>query len=234
MMKPGYFYFLWEKFIHPDVFKPTIVPYVKALDYSFAAVNFFLANGPGLLLRYPLSETSVVYDVGGFTGNWSEKMIERYNPRIHIFEPNPKSYEILKAKFAGNPKAHTYSFGLAGRSREEDLYVFGMGSSIYKKKKFGSCPVAKVYLQDIKEVVKASDPGEIDLISINIEGGEYELLERMISAGIIGMVKNIQVQFHKFYPGAIQSRKILIKRLAETHRPAWSFPFVWEGWTRRP
>lgn len=37
---------------------------------------------------------------------------------------------------------------------------------------------------------------DIGLMKINIEGGEYELLERMIELGIINKVKDIQIQFH--------------------------------------
>ena len=50
------------------------------------------------------------------------------------------------------------------------------------------------------EFKKASDyiKGKIDLLKINIEGGEYEVLENLIENDLIKNIDNIQIQFHDF------------------------------------
>ena len=74
---------------------------------------------------------------------------------------------------------------------------------------------------------------KIDLMSINIEGGEYELLDRIIEIGMINNIVNIQVQFHQWYPSYKQSdllRKSLQDRLSITHKLTYCYDFVWEDW----
>ena len=73
---------------------------------------------------------------------------------------------------------------------------------------------------------------EIDLIKINIEGGEFELLERMFEQGLVAKCKNIQIQFHDFFPEAKSLRQDIRERLKETHHLTYDYYFVWENWER--
>jgi hypothetical protein len=55
-----------------------------------------------LRLDYDLTEESVVVDVGGFMGDWSEAIEERYHPAIHIFEPVSQYREEIRRRFRGS------------------------------------------------------------------------------------------------------------------------------------
>jgi len=55
---------------------------------------------------------------------------------------------------------------------------------------------------------------KVDLISINIEGGEYDLLERIVQTHP-DMMQSIQVQFHDFIPDAVKKREQILLVLAE-------------------
>ena len=72
----------------------------------------------------------------------------------------------------------------------------------------------------------------IDLLKINIEGGEYDLLPNLIASGWIERITDIQVQFHDFVPDAIAKTQRIQESLRRTHRITWMFPMVWENWTR--
>jgi hypothetical protein len=74
----------------------------------------------------------------------------------------------------------------------------------------------------------------IDLLKVNIEGGEYELLEHLIATGDIRKVRKLQVQFHDFVPDAIPRRARILQGLAQTHAQHWNFHFVWEEWGLKP
>jgi len=74
---------------------------------------------------------------------------------------------------------------------------------------------------------------EIDLISINAEGGEYDMLRRMIDTGLVARCKNIQVQFHNFHPDAEHLRNELRAGLAKTHSESFCYKWVWESWARK-
>ncbi|MBI4550620.1 MAG: FkbM family methyltransferase [Candidatus Omnitrophica bacterium] len=206
--------------------------YVKALGYSLPATNFYLANGPELLLEHPLTEESVVFDAGGFEGKCSEKILQRYSPCVHIFEPHPDACALLKHKFDGNPRVRYHGFGLGGHSREDRLYGRGPGCSVFQQDA-GPGPSYPVLLRDVREELDECRLGKVDLIKINIEGCEYELLDRMIQTGIVRRFKSIMVQYHKFVPYAVLTRKRLSRALARTHRRTWCFPFVWECWSAR-
>jgi hypothetical protein len=68
---------------------------------------------------------------------------------------------------------------------------------------------------------------------VNIEGGEYELLERMLERGLTERVCDLQIQFHNFSPDAAERMAAIQRGLAATHRPTYQYRFVWENWRRR-
>ena len=72
--------------------------------------------------------------------------------------------------------------------------------------------------------------GEIDLMKINIEGGEYEFLEYLLDTGLAVKIKNVQVQFHDFVPNAETRTKSIQERLSQTHSLTYQYEFVWENW----
>ena len=69
-------------------------------------------------------------------------------------------------------------------------------------------------------------------MKINIEGGEYAVLERMMETGIIGKCGELQIQFHEWYPEARALREKIVKSLSLSHYRTWNYPFVWENWKR--
>jgi hypothetical protein len=70
-------------------------------------------------------------------------------------------------------------------------------------------------------------------MKINIEGGEYDLLDAMLSAGLADRVEAFQIQFHDFVDRADERMADIQRRLSVTHRAAYQFPYVWESWLRR-
>ena len=70
-------------------------------------------------------------------------------------------------------------------------------------------------------------------MKVNIEGGEYELLEHLLDRALIGRIEHLQVQFHDFVPDAERRMKALQARLPLTHALEWQYEFVWESWRRR-
>jgi hypothetical protein len=73
----------------------------------------------------------------------------------------------------------------------------------------------------------------VDLVKINIEGGEYDLLDHLIAEGLIERIRDVQVQFHDFVPGAEARRAAIRHGLEATHVVTYDEPFVWENWRRK-
>jgi len=91
-----------------------------------------------------------------------------------------------------------------------------MGSSTVKNSPgFGKDKV-EIELRDIKKVIEDLGLESIDLFKVNIEGGEYPLLDRMIETSIVEKCQYIRVQFHEWYPHSYSLRKKIRKSLLKT------------------
>jgi len=67
-------------------------------------------------------------------------------------------------------------------------------------------------------------------VKINIEGGEYEVLYRLINSGYVKKCKNLQIQFHVFVKDCAIRREEIRSKLLETHHLTYDYPFTWENW----
>jgi FkbM family methyltransferase len=191
----------------------------------------WLRDGGDAKLRfdYPLNSESLVLDVGGFTGQWASDIYARYNCQVWIFEPVPLFANEIKARFMYNPRIKTYNFALGTCSRSESIFLSGDSTSAFAS--IGH-RVAIRY-EDVSVFFENQHPKHIDLIKINCEGGEYELLERLLDTGLMKNISNVQVQFHNVSNDSCEQMAKLQRRLSETHRPTYQYRFLWENWQLR-
>ena len=68
------------------------------------------------------------------------------------------------------------------------------------------------------------------MLKINIEGGEYDLLESILESNIQNKIINFQIQFHDFVPNSEIRMKKIQDKLSQTHQITFNYPFVWENW----
>ena len=68
---------------------------------------------------------------------------------------------------------------------------------------------------------------------MNIEGGEYECLARLIQTGAISRVEVLLVQFHRYGLESELSKAQIRINLEKTHSCIFEFPWVWERWDRK-
>jgi FkbM family methyltransferase len=188
---------------------------------------FAIDGDKNLRLDYELDKNSVVYDVGGYLGEWANPINTKFHCCIEIFEPVDKFADVIEKKFKTEPKIHIHRFGLAGKTKNIAVSLEDASSSTFKAS--GSDKKELIKLVAAKEFIP-TDLKKIDLIKINIEGGEYELLNHLIDTGLIKIIQDIQVQFHNFVPDAHEKRSLLHKKLSQTHYLTYSYPWIWENW----
>ena len=82
------------------------------------------------------------------------------------------------------------------------------------------------------EWMNAQRVQHIDLMKINIEGGEYELLEHMLDRSLVSRGDNIQVLCHDITPDSEARMDSILRRIAETHGPTYQYRLVWENWKK--
>jgi FkbM family methyltransferase len=187
-----------------------------------------------LRVNYDLGPASVIYDVGGYEGDWAAEMASRYGASIYVFEPVIKFVNDLKNRFGRNPTIHILPYGLGGSDAKLLISHLGEASSVFREKNnFNEKASEKeeVSLRAIDQVMDELHTPQIDLIKINIEGGEYDLLECLINKGLISQIRHLQIQFHDFVPDAGARMERIKRELSLTHTQTYEYLFVWENWT---
>jgi FkbM family methyltransferase len=179
---------------------------------------------------YTLAPDALVLDLGGYEGQWASDLYARHRCRIAVFEPVKQYADAIAARFADNADIEVHAFALGARARNEAISVCGASSSAYKRK----AETEIVRFVDVAQWFESNAIDSVALMKVNIEGGEYELLERMMEADLLRRIANLQVQFHYFATDAETRMARIQGGLESTHRPTYQYRFVWENWQRKP
>ena len=88
-------------------------------------------------------------------------------------------------------------------------------------------------LIDVKRLMETAGTFDVGCLKLNIEGAEYDVLERLIATQQVPRIRDLIVQFHKIAPDPVNRRSAIQAELGRTHECRFDYPFVWERWTRR-
>ena len=186
-------------------------------------------RGRDLIVEHPnLNEDSVVWDIGGFEGHWAAAIYCRYGCRIEVFEPVESFQDSIVKRFGNNRHIRLHRFGLSNRDETTEFVVSGVRSSSHLDQP--SSQKAQVLLKDIGDLLTGDSGPQVDLLKINIEGGEYAVLPRMIECGAISKCRRILIQFHDFVPNAEDQRRSIVQSLQQTHQEIYDYRYVWQLW----
>jgi len=141
---------------------------------------------------YNLNKESILFDVGGFEGEFTDKILKEFDCKSYIFEPHPYYFKNLKEKYKNNKNVIVFQYGLGGVT--ENIYLT---DDFESSKLSNERTNLEIQIKDITEVMKNLNIHKIDLLKLNIEGSEYNLLNRLINSGKINLVKKLIIQFHE-------------------------------------
>jgi FkbM family methyltransferase len=198
----------------------------------------WIAGGNDRTLRqeYDLGPQSLVFDLGGYEGQWASDIVARYLCHVQVFEPVVAMADGIRQRFAGNQLVEVHDFGLGPATTGATIWLDGDSSSVVRAAppRTNSQQLAEeVRLVMFEDFIQERGISAIDLMKINIEGAEYELLEHLLDTGAVDVIGNIQVQFHDFVPDAERRMRDIQSGLARTHDLTYQSLFVWENWRRR-
>lgn len=203
--------------------------YIVKDEFHVNMKRWFRDRGDQLLrLDYELGDTSVVFDVGGYIGDFAEQINRKFGCRVFVFEPVPQFYYLCLDRFQNNPDIVCLNYGLASADSLLPIHLEKDQSSFITASKGGDIIEAEV--RSIERALVDLNVERIDLIKINIEGGEYDLLPAILNSSLISRIRYLQIQFHNFVADAENRRQQIRGALARTHREMWNYDFVWESW----
>lgn len=191
---------------------------------------YYAKNGPELRLNYPElynNNDIQMIDLGGYHGDWTKLMCERYNNDnrqilVHFFEP------------LQDPTFKTSTKCIINKIRAVATTKDGQVRMVESKDASHISDYGKeVDSIDFIRWMKYECHGDVDILKMNIEGSEYDILEKLIENNLISRFKNIQVQFHQQGVHNARERMTRIQdELRKTHHITWHFDFVFENWKR--
>ncbi len=191
------------------------------------ASNFLDTAPAGRLLAYhDLKTGAVVFDVGGYKGDWAANLLARHQVTLHIFEPVPAFAAHLSTRFGEISNVHVHTFGLSDTDTAIEIGLSEDATSAYR-------PAQATQIVEMRSMISFMDQhgiSQIDLLAINSEGAEFPLLEHMIESNAISTCHRILVQFHRVVKDAEVRRVAIQAALSETHDCIYDFPFCWELW----
>lgn len=198
----------------------TITPYRLLNPYQ----KFLRDGGDDLLvLDFDLNSESTVVDFGGYLGDWSSLISAVYNPNLYIIEPVEAFCAHLQTRFASSKKVHILPFAVGESYSVSEIAIAGDATSL-----FGKGDLVGISLKPFEVLIDEITDTKIDLASINIEGGEYELLELLIREGYITMFRTLLIQFHDVNEQSAIKRADIEKRLLHSHDLIFDYPMIWQ------
>jgi FkbM family methyltransferase len=214
--------------------KPLSKIYAKIKNKFFPSIftkevrRWYLDGGDRRLrFNYELMPDSIVFDLGGFEGDFASDLYSKMPCRIYSFEPIKSYAADIVNRFRLNPDISVFNYGLSCSDQTVDISIDGPGSSVHRTS-FGT--TEQIVLRDITKVMLELNVDKIDLLKINIEGGEYDVLPKIIDANLLPRIANLQIQFHEIDSDSLAKKDRIRKMLELTHDCVYCYEFVWEDW----
>lgn len=135
-------------------------------DAQFLAYEKWLQDDGEHKFRYNynLDENSIVFDCGGYHGDFAAEIAARYQCYVYIFEPVKDYYRGIKDRFSRNEKIKVYPLGIAGRTEECPIFIGEDASSQYNS--FDGEASETMQLKSIVEFLTDNHIAHVDLIKL--------------------------------------------------------------------
>ena len=169
--------------------------YILREPFLIEVERWFKDKGDETLrLDYPLTSDSVVFDVGGYRGDFAFDINKKYDCTVYIFEPVLEFYQSCVARFANNEKVICFNHGLASVEGQLEIGLADNASSFNSP--YANDKKEIVQLRSIVDFIRELSIEKIDLLKVNIEGGEFDI-------EIIGPREDIRYETLKLSKGSI-------------------------------
>ena len=144
-------------------------------NYPGSLGVFFKDGGTNLIYKkLDLNSDSVVIDGGGYKGEFIDNVLVNFGCKVESFEPLQKEFDELKKKYIQNNRVKISNLALFSKTKALYLNEEGISSSIINTNV--SKNMVKINAIDVVEII--NNRKNIDLLKLNVEGAEYEIMNR--------------------------------------------------------
>lgn len=181
----------------------------------------------------PVSPQRSIVVFGGYKGDSTSAWLSRLpNSHVNVFEPVGEFAQELRERF-NSRDVTVHEFGIS-KAKELRQFVLMNDST------FASETQPMVALRNLESrisvqflpvsVLDVLLPTSVDVLEINIEGGEYELISLLCASKFMERVSRVFVQFHPVHEHTPRLIEAARQELSKSHRQVWSYEMVWEMW----
>lgn len=193
--------------------------------------QFWRDGGNQLLFDLPVSTRSLIIDAGGYKGAWTAEMITRYGCKSEVYEPVPAFADHCRGYFKNNKLVRVHTAALGASNRKTKFILCDNGTSEFRRA--GAAQQIETKVVDVARVFDDFAGIRVACLKLNIEGGEYEVLERMLETNNIVLCDSLLIQFHLQPEGYEERYQLIVTALQKTHIQSWCYEMVWEKWVHK-
>lgn len=177
-----------------------------------------------------LGDNAIVFDVGAYEGAWTKRMAEKYETyQFHSFEPAPRAYGVACKRLVEFENVNLYNLALGTTTKKALLYDSqNDGATLIQDDGAG----VDVQIMDFMEFVERENIQRIHLMSVNVEGWEFELLPYLILTGLIRQIERLMIQWHSVVSSSRKRQFAIQDAIAVSHKMTWNLG-AWEAWSLR-
>ena len=130
-------------------------------------------------------------------------MLARYGCHSELFEPVSAFAEQCRVRHQHNARVRVHQAALGGSNRATQFSLTENGTSEFRGP--ADATQFEAHVQAISDVLYTLDAeqriqpgsGAVGVLKLNIEGGEYEVLESLLATGDITRMSCLLIQFHR-------------------------------------
>ena len=156
-----------------------------------------------------LRSDSICYSGGvGTDVSFDLELIRRYGCTVHAFDPTPSSVDYVRT--AGLPAGFRFfPYALCRLDGEQTFHFYNARDGSYSMNLSRSGDSFVAQCRSVKSLMQEFGHARLDLLKLDIEGGEYEVIDSLLADEI--NVSVLCVEFHRtpFIRRMVQSARRL-------------------------
>jgi len=154
-----------------------------------------------------LQPGAICVDLGANVGTISQRLWDK-GAYVHAFEPDPWAFEKLSERFVGHDRVVLHNAAIGVEDGEVTLIRdpgfregrehFSQGSSTRQSLLWeeGKSDTFQIESVDIRRFLREL-PGDVEIMKIDIEGAEVDVLEALLVAPELSLVRKMFVETHE-------------------------------------